>query len=53
MSSTVHYIVLNGSYKKTSNRALEGKQINKHSESFLCTVTLFPFRKLHHKVKPA
>ena len=42
MSSTVHYIVVNDSYKKTSNRALEGKQINKHSENFVCIVTLFP-----------
>ena len=45
MSSTVHYIVLNRSYNKTSNRALEGKQINKHSENFVCIVTLFPSQK--------
>ena len=41
------------SIRKTWNLAKEGKQINKHFESFVCIKTWVFSQKLHHKVKPA
>lgn len=46
------YVHVNLIFKPSLESGKEGKQTNKHRESFICIVTFF-LRKLYHKVKSA